>query len=309
MVYNIIKQKGVKGSGKTTLIRNYLKSMSQEIIQELEEEKYKYSILGRDVVFIDTPDPNDNLAETKYWINNSSIFLLLLDITNEQSINRVKSLKEIILSEKKEDDIQILIILTKSDLVMNRKIQKEEIDKLKLKVISHSKNNNKEMKIAIEKMINSEEIKVKKGKAVIVKAKTSSNEDSSSGEEEVKKKKKGLKVSSYDEDLHSISSGDEQEKQNFFQKITKKTSLFKNNEKNDFSLSFSQILKKSESFGNKNIENIEIDKNNEKVGNNSVEKGIEKNDENNFSGLLKSPRFFSKIKDLVLKNDKNKKKN
>ena len=150
---------GEKGSGKTSLIKRYVKNQFDASEQESGSAEQSKTIdidsnLAVELTIGDTAEEEKLGKFTKNYYKDAHGALVVFDLTNQQSFQNLKSWMEEIHSNAPED-IVLCIIGNKSDLTADRKVKNEDAKDLAKDNIYYevSAKNGNNVSLAFEQLI------------------------------------------------------------------------------------------------------------------------------------------------------------
>ena len=133
---------GAPGSGKTSICRQFVcQQFRDEYVPTERKNVYYPSIIINDRLYevriIDCPVipyfPVNTLYEWTdyrgYGLRNASAYILVYDITSEESFQYIKSLRDQIVESRNTHDVPIFVVGNKHDLSEDRGMPRREVAK------------------------------------------------------------------------------------------------------------------------------------------------------------------------------------
>lgn len=130
---------GAPGSGKTSIIHQFVcNQFSEDYSPTVRKEVYYPSVIINDHLYelkiIDTPYipyfPVNSLYEWTdfrgYGLRNASAYILVYDITSDESFQYIKTLRDQILESRDMHDVPIFVVGNKHDLSDGRGMSRRE---------------------------------------------------------------------------------------------------------------------------------------------------------------------------------------
>ena len=126
---------GAAGVGKSCIISQFLYDRFISEYKETVEEFHRgeYTVDGRELILdiLDTAGAHSFPAMRRLAISTSDAFVLVYSIDDESSFQGVKDLRDIILSERKDDRVPIVVVGNKADISEEKRaIMKETAESI-----------------------------------------------------------------------------------------------------------------------------------------------------------------------------------